>query len=69
MTKNHRGLGALIVEKFAAEGCNVAINYNQSEDRARSVAERVEKAYDVKCAVLQGVRDPESDGVRILVLI
>ena len=50
-----RGLGALIVEKFAAEGCNVAINYNASADRAKLVAEKVMKDYKAKALVIKGV--------------
>ena len=44
-----RGLGALIAEKFAAEGCNVAINYNASRERAEQVAEKLEKEYHGSC--------------------
>ena len=50
-----RGLGALLAEKFAAEGCNVAINYNASQDRALAVAKKVEESYNVKTVLIQGV--------------
>ena len=49
-----RGLGALICERFAAEGCNIAVNYLSSEDRAKEVAAKVEK-HSVKSVVIQGV--------------
>ena len=49
-----RGLGALICERFAAEGCNIAINYLSSEDKAKEVAAKVEK-HSVKSVVIQGV--------------
>ena len=55
MTHLCRGLGALIAEKFAEEGCNVAINYNASKDSAEMVAERVGKQHGVKTAVIQAV--------------
>jgi hypothetical protein len=42
--------------KFAEEGCNVAINYNSNADRAKGVAERIEKEYGLKAFILQGVR-------------
>ncbi len=51
----HRGLGALVAEKFAAEGCNVAVNYNASKDRAEQVVEKIEKEYKVKSFVIHGV--------------
>ena len=50
-----RGLGALLAEKFGDEGCNVAINYNESRDRAEATAAKVEKAYHVKTVIIQGV--------------
>jgi NAD(P)-dependent dehydrogenase (short-subunit alcohol dehydrogenase family) len=51
-----RGLGALICEKFAAEGCNIAVNYNASKERAEDVAKKIEKEYKVKAIVIGGVR-------------
>ena len=50
-----RGLGALICEKFAAEGSNVAVNYVSSKDRADEVAEKV-RGFGVKAVVIQAVR-------------
>ena len=50
-----RGLGALIAEKFAAENCNLAINYNASQDRAEQVAEKIESVYKTKPILIQGV--------------
>lgn len=50
-----RGLGALICEKFAQEGCNIVVNYNLSPDRAKEVAEKC-RGYGVKVGVVQGVR-------------
>ncbi len=44
-----------MAEKFAAEGCNVAINYNASQERANQVARKVEKEYQVKSLVVRGV--------------
>lgn len=55
--KSLRGLGELICLKFAQEGCNVAINYNSSADRAKGVAEKVEKEHGVKAFLIQGVSD------------
>lgn len=54
MTKS-RGLGALIAEKFAAEGCHVAVNYNASKDRAEQLVAKIEKEYKVKSFVIHGV--------------
>ncbi|KAK2749631.1 hypothetical protein FQN57_005853 [Myotisia sp. PD_48] len=54
ITGGSRGLGALVAEKFAAEGSNVAINYVSSGDRAKEVSEKIEATYKVKTVVLQG---------------
>lgn len=50
-----RGLGALIAEKFAFEGCNVAVNYIANLERANETAEKIERIYKAKTAVIQGV--------------
>ena len=50
-----RGLGALVAEKFAAEGSDVAINYVANSERANQLAERIQKTYKVKTVVIQGV--------------
>jgi NAD(P)-dependent dehydrogenase (short-subunit alcohol dehydrogenase family) len=52
----YRGLGALVAEKFAAEGSNVAINYVSNEDRAKETAAKIESQYKVKVVIIQGVR-------------
>ncbi len=49
----------MICIKFAQEGCNVAINYNASGDRAKGVLARIEKECEgVKAVVIHGVSDP-----------
>ena len=50
-----RGLGALVAEKFAIEGCNVAVNYNASKDRADQVVAKLEKECNVKSLAIRGV--------------
>lgn len=45
----------MIVEKFAAEGCNVAINYLSNAGRAEETAQKAEKAYNAKTLLIQGV--------------
>jgi len=51
----YRGLGALIAEKFAAEGANVVVNYVSSKDRATEVAEKIKTEHGVKAHVIQAV--------------
>ena len=51
----HRGLGALVAEKFAAEGSNIAINYVSNEQRAKETAAKIESQYKVKTIIIQGV--------------
>jgi NAD(P)-dependent dehydrogenase (short-subunit alcohol dehydrogenase family) len=52
----NRGLGVCIAEKFAAEGCNVAINYLASQQQADDLALRLEGEYKIKTVTIQGVR-------------
>ncbi|KAF3491867.1 Short chain dehydrogenase/reductase family protein [Arthroderma uncinatum] len=54
ITGGSRGLGAMVAEKFAAEGSNVAINYCTSEERAKELATKIEAEHKVKAVVLQG---------------
>ena len=51
---NRSGLGAAIVEKFAAEGAHVAINYVSREGPAKELAEQVTKQYGVKAVTVRG---------------
>jgi hypothetical protein len=48
-------VGELVCWKFAEEGCNVAINYNSSADRAATVAKKIEQDYGMKAITIQGV--------------
>ncbi|KAL3472779.1 hypothetical protein BJX99DRAFT_209053 [Aspergillus californicus] len=54
VTAGSRGLGALVAEKFAAEGCNVAINYFSSKDAAEKVAADIREKHGVNVIVIQG---------------
>lgn len=52
---SHRGLGALVAQKFAAEGSNVAINYMSNKASADNTASEIASKYNVKTIVVQGV--------------
>jgi NAD(P)-dependent dehydrogenase (short-subunit alcohol dehydrogenase family) len=49
------GLGALIAEKFAAEGANVAVNYVSNAERAEETVSKIKSQYEVKTTTIQGV--------------
>ncbi|EAW10824.1 SDR family NAD(P)-dependent oxidoreductase [Aspergillus clavatus NRRL 1] len=66
VTAGSRGLGALVCEKFAAEGCNIAINYHSSRDIAEGLADRLSRDFSVKCIVLQGDSELPEDNQRIV---
>ncbi|KAK5073973.1 hypothetical protein LTR64_006886 [Lithohypha guttulata] len=65
VTGGSRGLGALICEKFAAEGSNVAVNYVSSKDRAEEVAKKVE-SYGVKAICIRGDCGSSEDNTRLV---
>ncbi|KAJ5670310.1 uncharacterized protein N7477_005673 [Penicillium maclennaniae] len=54
ITGGSRGLGALVANKFAAEGSNVAINYVSNKETADQVASEIASNYGVKTIVVQG---------------
>lgn len=54
VTGGSRGLGAATVERFAAEGCNVVINYLSTVERADALAEKLKNIWGVKVITLQG---------------
>lgn len=49
------GLGALVAQKFASEGSNLAINYVSSREAADTLASDLQAQYKVKAIVVQGV--------------
>jgi len=66
VTGGSRGLGALVAEKFAAEGSNIAINYVSSEDRAKETAQKIESEYKVKAVVIHGDMGIQDDCIRVV---
>lgn len=63
ITGGSRGLGALVAEKFAAEGSNVAMNYNSNKAAADNVASEISSKYGVKTIVIQGDAGSKTDCV------
>jgi NAD(P)-dependent dehydrogenase (short-subunit alcohol dehydrogenase family) len=55
VTGGSRGLGAVICEKFAAEGANLVINYQSSQKAADELASKLKEKYGVKVVALQAV--------------
>jgi NAD(P)-dependent dehydrogenase (short-subunit alcohol dehydrogenase family) len=49
------GLGEYICLQFAQAGSNVAINYVSSEERAKALADKIEKEHGVRAFLIQGV--------------
>jgi len=57
-------LGEVICISFAREGCNIAINYVSSADKAKELAARIEKEHGVQAFTIQGDMGLEEDCVR-----
>ncbi|KAE8421240.1 hypothetical protein BDV36DRAFT_292436 [Aspergillus pseudocaelatus] len=66
ITGGSRGLGALVAERFGANGANIAINYITSEDQARKAASKIEVESKVKTVVIQGDVASQEDCVRVV---
>ncbi|KAK2769656.1 hypothetical protein FQN53_005966 [Emmonsiellopsis sp. PD_33] len=66
ITGGSRGLGALVAEKFAAEGSHIAINYVSNEARARETAEKLEKQFGAKVTVIQADVGIQAECVRLV---
>ena len=49
------GLGAVIANAFAAEGCNIAINYASREGPAVELQGKLIKEFEVQSCVIKGV--------------
>ncbi|EMC97451.1 hypothetical protein BAUCODRAFT_452831 [Baudoinia panamericana UAMH 10762] len=64
VTGGSRGLGAEVCRKLAAEGCNIAINYANSEAPAQELAKELQQKHNVKTAVIKGDAGVMSDCVR-----
>ncbi|KAL4921557.1 hypothetical protein BDW62DRAFT_197699 [Aspergillus aurantiobrunneus] len=61
VTAGSRGLGAVVAQKFAAEGCNVAINYFSSKDAAEKIASDLQTQYNVKAITIKGDASLQGD--------
>ncbi|KAJ5894335.1 hypothetical protein N7495_006026 [Penicillium taxi] len=61
VTGGSRGLGALVAQKFAAEGSNIAINYHSNKDAADTLAADIASKYNVKTVVVKGDAGITSD--------
>ncbi|TGO27484.1 hypothetical protein BPAE_0041g00350 [Botrytis paeoniae] len=66
VTGGTRGLGEVISLKFAAEGCNVAINYVSSGEKAQEMKEKMEREWGIKVICLMGDMSKESDCISVV---
>ncbi|KAF7894895.1 hypothetical protein EAF00_006709 [Botryotinia globosa] len=66
VTGGTRGLGEVISLKFAAEGCNVAINYVSSGEKAQEMKKKMEREWGVKVICLMGDMSQESDCISVV---
>lgn len=53
ITGSSSGLGASIAEKYAMNGYNVIINYNNNENKANELKNKLENKYKIKCLVIK----------------
>ncbi len=62
VTGGSRGIGRAIVERLAEEGCDVAVNYERSREKAEAVTERVRALGRRAMAVQADVADASAVG-------
>ncbi len=60
ITGASRGIGREIAIKFASEGYNIVLNYNNSESKAKTIAKYIENM-DVKCLLVKADVSVESE--------
>jgi hypothetical protein len=53
-----------VAEKFAVEGCNLAINYLFSQEKAEELATELTKKHSITAVTIQGVRNAPSSSSR-----
>lgn len=51
-----------MAEKFAVEGCNLAINYLFSQEKAEELAAELAKKHSITAVTIQGVRNALGQG-------
>ncbi|QKX61759.1 uncharacterized protein TRUGW13939_08915 [Talaromyces rugulosus] len=66
VTAGSRGLGALVCEKFAENGSNIAINYYSNVDSAKALANSLQEKYSVKVHIIKGDATAAEDNERLV---
>lgn len=66
VTGASRGLGALVCRKFAAEGCNIAINYHSNEAAAQELARELEVRFSITTCIIPGDAAVAEENVRLV---
>ncbi|KAJ5905445.1 uncharacterized protein N7473_002361 [Penicillium subrubescens] len=61
-----RGLGAVVAEKFAAEGCDLAINYLFSQEQADNLATDLAKKHGINAVTIQADAGVKEDCIRLV---
>lgn len=69
ITGASRGLGASMALKFASQGFNVIINYNNSEKQAIDLKEKIEKDYGVLAFVVKADVSKEEEVKEMVKLV
>ena len=53
VTGSSRGIGSQIVYDFAKEGANVVINYNNSQEEAQNLSDKIKKDFNIEPLVIK----------------
>ena len=66
ITGASRGIGAAIAYDLASHNCNICINYNNSEEEANKLKDKIEKEFKVKVLIIKADITKENEIINMV---